>query len=241
VIGAGLTLIVLGAVVPLLARAELWRTSLPGSVSRRVVLRWTATGYALNQAIGFRSGDAARVALARRHCGLATSGASVIVFRVVELAALFASASVAAAALGWGAGACWAVAACLAAALALAPLVARRMSPRPWLAPFAQLVARRLARMGALALAAYLLEAALFVGAAYVLGVPLRWDAAVFLVAASTLGQVAAILPANLGTYEATVAGALAAFGYDGAVLWQLPVLTHILPICVTQSRRATT
>lgn len=247
---SAILLIAFGVLAPLVARAELWRACIPAPVAGRDVLRWTAGGFALNQAIGFRSGDALRVVMVRTHCGVAAGASSVVLFRVIELAALSSCAAIAAVGYGWGGGASGVVAVALVAALLVAPRIARRFAGNALLAPLQQLDARALAKSGTLAAIAYASEAALFVGAAQLLGVSLDWSEALFLVVASTLGQVAAFLPANLGTYEASVGGALAAFGFASAALWQLPLITHaaklalsvcLLPLFVNQPRRVTT
>jgi hypothetical protein len=220
-------LVAAGSILPLLLRCESLRMCLPAPAPRRAILGWTAAGFALNQLVGFRSGDVLRVALASEHCGVARGILAVVLLRAAELGAmLLFCASFTASRLHGAAS--WAAAGIAAlAALALAPRLAARLPALPLLDDLARLGAKRLAALLSVSLLAYAAEALLVLGVARALGEELGCLEAAFLLAASLVGQLAAFLPANAGTFEASVAGALALLGRSGPVLWLLPLWVH--------------
>jgi hypothetical protein len=179
--------------------------------------------------VGFRSGDLLRVALLKQQHGLAVGASSVVLLRAIELCSLLLFGA------GWLASRtalaprAWLLALALGVALLLGGLMARRLGGRGLLGTFAALSPRRLIRLLALACAAQAVEAAFLVGVALLLGRPLELAQACVLLAALSVGQLVAVLPANLGSFEASAAAGLALLGWSGPELWQLPALAHLV------------
>ena len=222
---AAALLVVAGTVLPLVVRAEMWRTRMPRAQRRRDVLGWTAAAAVLNQVVGLRSGDVLRVAIAARTGGLTTGAGSVATFRAAEFAGMVLFGAVAAASvLSRGRAALTAAAAALAlAAAGFAVTRLRAGSPR-----LADVPARRALVLVAGAVALPALEMPTVLGVGLALGEPIGVADAALLVAAAAVGQVLAFLPANAGTTEAALAAALALTGRDGAALWFLPLWIHV-------------
>ncbi len=223
-------LIFAGLLTPLLVRAALWGACMPTPPSRSTLLGWSAAGASLNQVVGYRSGDALRVVWARNCAGLRQALSSVLLLRAVEgvtivVGILWLGPQL----FGWGQA--WASAAAISclAVLMVAPRLARVAPRSELLRPLAQLRMATVAKLVVLSVTAFALEAMLFAGVLQVFDVELDARLLCICVMAATAGQAMTWLPANLGTYEFTLAGALVLAGVSGEAVWQIPVVTHAL------------
>ena len=77
--------------------------------------------------------------------------------------------------------------------------------------------------------ASWVLEAAVLIGAADLLGIDLSWQVAVGVTAFTILFQVIHITPGGLGVYEAAMTSALVSQGVDPQAALGLAVLTHAM------------
>lgn len=119
-------------------------------------------------------------------------------------------------------------AACLTVLL-LAPRLARAVPGSELLQPLAQLRVSSMANLVLLSVTAFALEGLFFAGVMQLLHVEFDARLLCTCVIAATAGQALSWLPASLGTYELTLAGAMAIAGVSGDALWQIPVVTHAL------------
>ncbi|PZN07776.1 lysylphosphatidylglycerol synthase transmembrane domain-containing protein [Thermaerobacter composti] len=220
-------------------RAWAWQVLLPPA-GRRLpfVLLWRLTLAAnlVNHLAPGKLGEVARIALAAR-AGLPRAEAlvSVVQARVVDTAALLAAAAAAlflspahaavvpAGVLGLS------IPLALAAAARLAPRLARRW---PRLAPVAAALAavpgRRLALAWLLSALSWPLEAGILTVVARALGTPLAPAAALTATLVAVAGQVLAITPGGLGTYEANMTLALQLYAVEPAAAFRIALATHL-------------
>jgi len=223
-------LILTGLLGPLLVRSVLWGACMSASPGRTTLVGWTAAGASLNQVVGYRSGDALRVAWARGCTGLRQALSSVLLLRWVEGVTLVVSVAWLGPQLfGWGQA--WASAAAIGClfVLMMAPRLARVAPRSEWLRPLARLRLASVANLLLLSVTAFALEATLFAGVLQVFHVEFDARLLCLCVMAATAGQALSLLPANLGTFEFTLAGALVLAGVSGEAVWQVPVVTHAL------------
>ncbi|WP_083855392.1 lysylphosphatidylglycerol synthase transmembrane domain-containing protein [Thermaerobacter subterraneus] len=220
-------------------RAWAWQVLLPPGGRRPPFLllwRLTLAANLVNHLAPGKLGEVARIALAAR-AGLPRAEAlvSVVQARAVDTAALLAvaaaalflspaqAAAVPAVALGL------AVPVGLAAGARLSPRLARRW---PRLAPVAGALAavsgRRLALAWLLSALSWPLEAGILVVVARGLGAPLDPAAALTATLVAVAGQVLAITPGGLGTYEANMTLALQLYAVEPAAAFRIALATHL-------------
>jgi uncharacterized membrane protein YbhN (UPF0104 family) len=183
-------------------------------------------GLAANHFLPLRMGEAVRPLVASRRAGVSASaaGASTLVLRVLDMAALLGLGWVAAPAvlgdrLGW---AVWCAPVALGAAYAGGVYWLRRL-------PECRSGTVRAPNLAILAgtLAAWVLEAALVWQCAHWAGIPLSGREAVVVTAASIAAQIAGIAPGGVGTYEAAAVAAYTALGYPAGAGLAAAVLAH--------------
>lgn len=183
-------------------------------------------GLAANHLLPLRMGEAVRPLVASRRTGLSagTAGASTLVLRVLDLAALLGLGWMAApAVLGDGLG--WAV------WLAPAGLGLGYTAGLRWLRTRPERAAGEVSAPDLMTLAgtlaAWVLEAVLVWQCAQWAGLPLGAREAVVVTAASVAAQIAGIAPGGVGTYEAAAVAAYTALGFPAAQGLAAAVLAH--------------
>jgi uncharacterized membrane protein YbhN (UPF0104 family) len=222
---AGLLLALGGFGAAFVLRAVAWRRVLP-----RLPFGPALAGIHLalggNHVLPARLGEVLRVTSVVRRAGVQVeaAAASTVTLRAADLVALALLAGVLGPGLVLRLGAGWAVAAALlvVAGLAVGVLWLRRLVR-------AGRADVRLPGLGVagLTLAAWVLEAVVIHRAAAWAGLELAFSEAVLVTALTVAGQVLAVAPGGIGTYEAAGTAALAALGVDPAAALAVVVTAH--------------
>lgn len=183
-------------------------------------------GLAANHLLPLRMGEAVRPLVAARRTGISAgaAGASTLVLRVLDMAALLGLGWIAAPAvlgdrLGW---AVWLAPAGLGVVYAAGVYWLRRLPEcRAGLVRPPDL----LTLLGTLG--AWVMEAAVVWQCAQWAGIPLGGREAVVVTAASIAAQIAGVAPGGVGTYEAAAVAAYTALGYPAGAGLAAAVLAH--------------
>ncbi len=222
-------------------RAVAWRWLLPAGAPSRVsagsLFSILQAGLVLNHALPVKAGDIARpVLLARRGVPLPAAVATTVAARGLDVLALVTiagvvNATVVRAELGD------LVLPAIGLALVLMLLVVAGATStlparvRTWATEAVEvlrsLTVRRLAVCGVLVVASWLLESAMVLAGARLLGLDLSVGAAVGATAFAVGFQVIHVTPGGLGTYEASMTGILVLQGMPPQEALALAVLTH--------------
>ncbi|MGH2377200.1 MAG: lysylphosphatidylglycerol synthase domain-containing protein [Candidatus Limnocylindria bacterium] len=244
-------------------RAVVWRCLLRTPVGIGRLFSILQTALLANHLLPFKAGELIRPYLAARSGSPAgEAAASTLVARLLDLAALALIAGVAASILGIADGILPAVAASAAliavtaaAAVALV-LHGERFVPRA-LRPIAMEGRQALARVGLrrasvllpVVIASWVLEAAVLLGAAGLMGMDVSPGLAVAATAFAIMFQVVHLTPGGIGVYEAGMASVLVLGGIPAQAALTLALLTHglkfaysftvALPFAVTEGLRA--
>jgi uncharacterized membrane protein YbhN (UPF0104 family) len=205
-------------------RAWSWRLTLPGLPLGQ---SWAALHVSLlgNHLLPLRLGEPLRVTSVLRRTGLPARAvlASAVTVRGADVLAVLALALVAAPALvrelagGWAAAAVAGVAALVGAGLAWSWRLRRRGLP----------VRLPGARVAAVAVGAWALEATVVWAVARAAGHPLSGAEAVAVTAATIAVQLVAVTPGGFGSYEAVATAALVAAGVPAGPAFAVALSTH--------------
>ncbi|MGE3857459.1 MAG: lysylphosphatidylglycerol synthase domain-containing protein [Dehalococcoidia bacterium] len=229
-------------------RALAWALVAPGGVPVGRLFSILQASFVLNHALPVKAGEVLRPALAER-AGMSLRAAigSTVVARLLDVAGLLVTAAVAGAITAtvtppslppgtsrWvvavGVLAVAGVFTVLVVAMRAPTLVARaRALAGAVVAPARALRPARVAAGAALATVAWVLEAAVILGAARLLGIELSVPLAVAATTVAVAFQVVQVTPGGLGVYEASMAGTLMLHGMPAEDAVALAVLTHAL------------
>lgn len=201
-------------------RSAAWGGLLPVEVPLGRRVRAVFAMLAVNHALPGPVGEVARARMVVGE-GLSFRAAlvSVAAARVADAACLAVLVVVAATAVGDAPGWLRGVSLVALALPAAAVVLARRRG--------ADLSARRLLRVGLLALPSWAVELAMLWAVASAAGVRLSWAAALLATCGGLLAQPVAVLPGGVGTYEAGVTSVLVALGVPAGEALAVAVTTH--------------